>query len=221
MATIRTLLVGRRRLALNEALHELRRPLQALALGAPAGRPPQFGADSSLQMAAAALERLEREINGQGRAPAPTSFRVRPLLESAAERWRQRAAIEGRSVLLRYRGEEVTMHGDRRAIAQALDNLIINGIEHGGGPVVLSATPLGGRLRVSIGDSGRGSRHDSGADPPASVHARLTGRRRHGHGLRVVRRIAAAHGGAFQLHRTAAGTEARLELPLLGGRGAR
>ena len=50
---------GRRRSALNEALHELRRPLQAVALAA---RPGVSGAggDDPIGLAAVALERLDR-----------------------------------------------------------------------------------------------------------------------------------------------------------------
>ena len=44
--------------------------------------------------------------------------------------------------------------------------------------------------------------------------ARLSGRRRHGHGLPVVRRVAAAHGGRFVLRRSEQGSLAVLELPL-------
>jgi hypothetical protein len=57
---------GRRRGALNEALHELRRPLQAIALagaGGTVGSPPVV--ESSVRLAAAALERLDREVNGR------------------------------------------------------------------------------------------------------------------------------------------------------------
>ena len=50
---------------------------------------------------------------------------------------------------------------------------------------------------------------------PAGLVARLSGRRRHGHGLRVVRRIAAAHRGDFRLRRSERGTEAVIELPVL------
>jgi signal transduction histidine kinase len=46
------------------------------------------------------------------------------------------------------------------------------------------------------------------------VIARLSGRRRHGHGLAVVRRVASEHRGRFVLHRGDLGTVATLELPL-------
>src|SRR3954452_10308974 len=72
----------RRRRALNECLHELRRPLQALALAAPAA--PRSGdcdrVGSSLRLAAQALERLDLEINGGAATAATAPVRVEPLL---------------------------------------------------------------------------------------------------------------------------------------------
>jgi nitrogen fixation/metabolism regulation signal transduction histidine kinase len=49
------------------------------------------------------------------------------------------------------------------------------------------------------------------------VIARLSGRNRRGHGLPVVRRIAADHGGRFVLRRSEQGSLAMLELPLVAG----
>jgi nitrogen fixation/metabolism regulation signal transduction histidine kinase len=74
-----------------------------------------------------------------------------------------------------------------------------------------------GRLRIVVADSGRASRPQSRRESPAELIARLSGRRRHGHGLRVVRRIAAAHGGDFELRCSERAAEAVLELPLFGG----
>ncbi len=63
--TAQALRAGRRRSALNQAMHELRRPLQAVALAASGPRvAAPAGMESSMQLAAAALERLDREING-------------------------------------------------------------------------------------------------------------------------------------------------------------
>lgn len=215
--TARSLWVGRRRTALNEALHELRRPLQALALATPGTRPLEpAGLDWSLQMAAAALERLDREINGEPVGAIAGPFFVRPLVESAAMRWKGRAALAGGSLEPRWHAGEAVLSGDRCQIAQALDNLIVNAIEHGGPTVVVEATARKGRLRIAVLDSGRESRPESRRDGPAELIARLSGRRRHGHGLRVVRRTAAAHGGDFSLRGSDAGTEAILDLPLGG-----
>jgi signal transduction histidine kinase len=207
---------ARRRTALNEAVHELRRPLQALALAAPGSRRIEpAGIEWSLQMAAVALERLDREINGEAvvavRAPVPT----RPLLDSAVGRWKARAALAGGTLDLVWRAGEAVVDGDRCGIGQALDNLIVNAIEHGGPAIVVMARLGEGSLRVSVVDSGRASGPESRRRGPAELIARLSGRRRRGHGLRVVRRITAAHGGDFRLRCSERGTEAVIELPVL------
>jgi signal transduction histidine kinase len=209
---------GRRRTALNEALHELRRPLQALVLAVPgaAGQAGPSAIQGSVQMAASALERLEREINGDSIASARAPMFAHPLLDSAVARWQARAALAGGSLALCWQAGEAMIVGDRREVAQALDNLIVNAIEHGGPEVVVEAQTRSGRFRVAVVDSGRAARPDSRRENPAELVARLSGRRLHGHGLRVVRRTAAAHGGDFRLHSSVRGTEAVLELPLSG-----
>jgi len=211
---------GRRRTALNEALHELRRPLQALALVGPAAPAEPAVVQGSVQLAAVALERLEREINGgpgvSRRAPLP----ARPLLVAAVGRWKARAALAGASLSLRWEAGEAIVAGDRCTVAQALDNLIVNAIEHGGPEIVVSAQTCPGRLRVSVTDSGRRPRPEPRRRGAARMAARLSGRRLHGHGLRLVRRAAAAHGGEFRLHASGRGAMAVFELPLAGGSGA-
>jgi signal transduction histidine kinase len=218
--TARGLRSGRRRMALNEALHELRRPLQALALAAPGPRPPRApGAEWSLQMAAIALDRLEREINGEPAAARREPVRAEPLLGAAVGRWKARAALAGGALELRWRAGDAVLEGDRCGIAQALDNLIVNAIDHGGPEIAVDARICRGRLCLSVIDSGRVSLPTSRRQGPAELMARLSGRRRHGHGLRVVAKTAAAHGGEFRLRRCGQGAEAMLELPLIGAPG--
>jgi signal transduction histidine kinase len=213
-AAARGLRVGRRRTALNEALHELRRPLQALALATP--EPGAGGLEGPVQMAAAALERLDREINGEAGASPPAPVRVEPLLAAAADRWRRPAALAGSSLEYRWRAGGAIVDGDRCDLVAALDNLIVNAIEHGGAAIVVEASVCCGRLRVSVSDSGRASERRTRRGGSWRAIAWMTGRRRHGHGLRVVRRTAAAHGGDFRLRCSERGTEAVLELPFSG-----
>ena len=106
------------------------------------------------------------------------------------------------------------LRGDRAELSQALDNLIVNAIEHGGPLITVDAVTRGESLRIAVADNGRASRPPSRADSPAEVIARLSGRRRRGHGLNVVRRVAAAHGGRFALERSERGSMAVLELPI-------
>lgn len=206
---------GRRRSSLNEALHELRRPLQTIALAGTAG-PPVL--ERSVQLAAAALERLEREVNGGGGLLRPAeAIELRSLLDAAVRRWRARANLGGGSLSLRWRAGGAVVLGDRVELAQALDNLIVNAIEHGGPSIVVEAWRREDRLRVSVADSGLASRPRERRESPAAVIARLSGRNRRGHGLPVVRRIAADHGGRFVLRRSEQGSLAVLELPLAAG----
>jgi signal transduction histidine kinase len=213
--TARALWLGRRRTVLNEALHELRRPLQALALAAPRAAPDRLGA--SVQMATAALERLDHEINGVAPMAIREVVAARPLVEAAVARWRARAALGGGSLSLRWQAADAAICADRHEIGQALDGLIVNAIEHGGPRIELRATLGVGWLRLAVVDSGRDSSPQAGRRVPTDLAPRLSGRRRHGHGLRVVRRTATSHGGQFALRALPQQTEAVLELPLLSG----
>ena len=206
---------GRRRSSLNEAVHELRRPLQVLALSLPADAEAARVIQSSLHMATAAVDRLDREING-GRAPAANvSTAVRSVVEEALVRWQRRADATGRSLGLVWEGGDPLLRGAGVELGQALDNLISNAFEHGGGGIRVEASEDCGLLRIVVLDEGRVGRPRRHGR--LSVGARLGGRCRHGYGLRVVRRVAAQHGGSFWLRRSSRGPEAGLELPLDGG----
>lgn len=207
---------GRRRAALNEAVHELRRPLQVLALSLPTGPTSSAGLDSSLQLAAAAVERLEREINGGGSSGFAASISLRPVVETAVARWRGCAAHTQRSLNLRWSANDPLLQVDEVELGQAVDNMISNAFEHGAGEVTVEVCENGDSLCLAVLDSGSSLPASPKMEWP-DLRARLSGRSRHGHGLRIVRRAADRHGGSFQLRRSSQGAEARLELPLAGG----
>jgi signal transduction histidine kinase len=207
---------GRRRTALNEAVHELRRPLQAIALSTPAADGRAGAIESSLRLAAAAVDRLDREING---GPAPGRIDIAPvrqLVDSAVQRGRVRASLEGRGLRLGWEAGDAGSFGDAVELAQALDNLISNGLDHGSGDVAVEVKRVGGSIRIAVLND---ERVGSAARPWSlrGLLAKIAGRRRHGHGLRVARRVAADHGGRFRFRRHAGRCEAALELPLAGG----
>ncbi len=212
--TARGLRNGRRRSALNEALHELRRPLQAVALAAGPQAAGSDQGDDPIGLAAAALERLDREINGSQLAPVWGAVDARTLVQAAVGRWQARVKLCDGVLELRWNAGGAIVNGDRRTLAQALDNLVVNAIEHGGPTIVVAARRRNGRLRIAVVDSGRDLRPRSRRHNPAEVVARLSGRNRRGHGLNVVRQVASQHGGRFVLDRAAGGTLAVLELPL-------
>jgi signal transduction histidine kinase len=164
---MQNLRAGRRRSALNEALHELRRPLQAVALAAG----PRLGdsgvsAEDPIELAAAALERLDREINGGPLAPALGPVDATALARSAVARWQARVRMAEGSLELRWSAGGTLVSGDRSALAQALDNLIVNAIEHGGPTIVVAGRLREGRLRIAVVDSGRRAWRAARGPPP-------------------------------------------------------
>ncbi|MGE5408184.1 MAG: sensor histidine kinase [Syntrophothermus sp.] len=213
----RALSSGRRRMALNEALHELRRPLQALVLAFPA---EEHRAVDLSRQTAAALARLERRINGDPDPGRREPIALRPLLAAAVARWRAEAECRGGRLAL---GPvpPARVDGDRDSLERALDNLIVNAIEHGGGTASVGAEVEDRSVRIVVVDAGAaGDAHDApgrlraeGAAGLLAPLARRSGRGLRGHGLRIARRVAARHGGALVLRRRDAGTEAALELP--------
>ena len=193
----------RRRELLNRALHELRRPLQALAARRRAARPGRRAARDQLDQALEALDGLDRQVNG-GRGPS------RPRARRRRGRWRARRSVAGAAAaalagtLDRARLARAGRRGfaaTEGAISRALDNLIANALEHGSGPIRRRrhrARRTSLRLTVADGaDAGRPCR-DAGRDdrrrapspgrrPPRPRPAdRRRGRRR---ARRAVRRL--------------------------------
>lgn len=189
---------SRRRVAINRCLHELRRPLQTMALSGPQG---------SLEMAFSALADLDRVVNGTHIEPETAPLRGRDLVEQAAQRARPQATARGAEVRVRWMGGSACVFGDRIALASALDNLLANAIDHGGSRITVAASVRNGRLRVAVMDSGAVSRRSKATTPAAH----------HGHGLRIVRSVVSDHGGRFALQHSGRGSVAMLELPLAPG----
>jgi signal transduction histidine kinase len=208
---------GRRRERVNRALHELRRPLAALALAMPADSAPATG---HLERAISALEQLDAELNGGRRAGGPSIVEPERIAADAVARWRPLAERAGRTIELRWRANGSRVRCDPAAVDRALDNLIGNALEHGAGPISVEGAIRASRLRVFVVD-GAGSGPPSAPAPPRVGQRRLPGssRRwgrdpRRGHGLRLVAEFAAEHGGRFAACRHGNGACAVIELPL-------
>jgi signal transduction histidine kinase len=206
---------GRRRTSLNAAMHELRRPLQVLALSLSKDAGAIGEVNSSLRLVAAAVDRLEREINGKDILGESSSIVLGAVVAAAVERWQVCARGADRGLSLRWKAGDPILHGDGEELEQALDNMISNGFEHGAGEVTVEVREVDGFVRVTVLDRGRCSL--AAGRRQSSPLLRISGRDRHGHGLKIVRRAARRHGGSFQLRRSSRGTEACLELPLGGG----
>jgi signal transduction histidine kinase len=196
---------GRRRRTLNQRLHELRRPLQVLALAAKA--PGSEGPDP-LELALAALRDLDREVNGGSSELKRRPVEARMLAISACERWRVQAARAGRRIAVRWPCGDAVADVDPLRVSQALDNLIANSLEHGDGPITLEGRRHGDRIELAVRDTGgnRLERCREHTDP------------RRGHGLHLTRRLARENGGELRIRGGRAGTVAALVLPLVPGR---
>ena len=181
--------------------HEIRNPLAAIRLKA---ENALASADPARDRAAldlvldqvARLDRLLRDLLSltQPRRPvlAPTDLRL--LLHDCAHLHDDLARVRGVAIAV----AEVTAERpllDAGQIRRALDNLLLNAIQHSpaGSVVRLSGVREGDRLRIRVTDQGPGV--------PDSLTARLfdpfvTGRPDGtGLGLAIVREIARAHGG--------------------------
>jgi two-component system, OmpR family, osmolarity sensor histidine kinase EnvZ len=210
--TVDRLRASRRRESLNRTLHELRRPLQVMALDRASingsGRP---GGGGHLDAALAALADLDAEINGEQPNRLRAALDAREVITEAVGRWHSPAAMLGRELELQLPFGAPRIRTRREAIAAALDNLISNSLEHGGTRIRVTARSLHGRLRISVADSTPGGASLSGPlrrQPSGSADPRR------GHGLEIVSRFAAEHGGRFAFHRGDAGSISLLELPL-------
>jgi K+-sensing histidine kinase KdpD len=200
---------SRRRAALNRSLHELRRPLQALALMAPV--PARAHSGPLVEVALDALGDLDRTINGRAPEIRRRPVVARSLVESALERWRAPAAARRRALTLEWAAGPASVLVDPRRVAQALDNLIANSLDHGGLRIRVWSAVCSRGVRIAVADGGCASGPPR-VRPGALLH-RLADPR-HGHGLAIAAAVAAEHGGRFSQWRSAAGSVALLELPL-------
>ncbi len=207
-------LAHRRSLA-NRALHEARRPLQAIALSLPAG-PGRLTPALPVWQAIRALGEVDRQINGGAPDRArPEPIACRLMVEACVRRWQSRARMAGGGIELRWTGPEALVTGDPAGLSAAIENLIVNAIEHGGPRIMVRTLVIGQRLRIEVRDDGVSHRPSERADSPAEVIARLRGKERHGHGLAVVKEAARAHAGRFDLELGSDGSIATLVLPCL------
>jgi hypothetical protein len=180
--------------------------LQALVLledasGRPAASPPRASRRGLLELATSALGDLDGAVNGGPPSRPLRRFSSRESVMACLERWRQQAIRAG-GIRVYWDAGPAMIEGNAAGLAQALDNLISNALEHGGPPVVVTGARVAGRIRVTIANGAAnratGDRHDP----------------RRGHGTEVVSQVASAHRGRFALCRTGSGCVAALELPL-------
>ena len=198
------------------ACHELRGPLGAarLALAALDGEAPPArvaALDLELRRAGLALEDLGAARGGRHVVGREEPIAVADLLREQLAVWDLVARALGASLVVGPDLPGVHVLGDRLRLAQAIGNLIVNALQHGGGRVELSARLAGDAVRIEVSDEGPGL--------PAGIVAqaeRREGATRHGHGLAVAASVARRHGGRLAPAPSARGARIGLELPALG-----
>jgi signal transduction histidine kinase len=209
----------RRREMVARACHELRGPLTAVRLSLATMErrreaPPERLAvlDLELRRAGLALDDFAAARSGRRAIDRTEPVEVAELLEEQLESWRVVAQAFDSRVVLAGPLPGVFVAGDRLRLAQAISNVVANALEHGEGPVALSARTAGRRwLRIEVSDDGPGL--------PASV-GDLTrrargGRGRRGRGLAIAAEIAERHGGRLVAAPAPRGARIALELPIL------
>jgi two-component system, OmpR family, sensor histidine kinase BaeS len=183
---------------LSVLAHELRSPVAALtAIAAAFHDADAAGRRRLLELAAAASGNIERLLGDA----SPVSLRIERLDASGLVRdASDSAALSGARVKLTVE-PGLFVDADPQRLRQALDNLIGNARGHSppGGAVVVTASADGGRILITVSDSGEGiDPIDQGRIFAPGV--RLTDARPgSGLGLAIVRAVAEAHGGTVEV----------------------
>ena len=167
-----------------EAEHELRGPLQAIALAA--GSELQ----AEIERARIALADLAAARSGRRAAAGGEEVRLDRLVWRAATASDLAARRIGGGVHLDWAAGPVTIRANHGRLAQALGNLLDNAVEHGGGQVRVSGRRTKRGIRVEIRDSGRG------------------------HGLAIAAKAVRDSGGRLSAAKAGSGVAAAIELPI-------
>jgi signal transduction histidine kinase len=199
---------------LARLLHDLRGPLNSLTMHtellARAGGPGAAVEDSA-RTVVEQLARLSAMLTDAFAVAALELGRLEPVdLRTVAEAARARA---GAPVSLA-EGPWPTVTGDTALLTLALEHLLCNAVEAGGGerPPLVRAVVEGGEVRLEVRDWGRGLRN---TDPKVVIrpwHSSKPGHR--GLGLVTVERVARLHGGAVRFAAVADGALVTLALPV-------
>jgi signal transduction histidine kinase len=171
-----------------EAEHELRGPLQAIALAA-----DRDAMHADLERARMALADLAAARSGRRADADAEAIRLDRLVWRTATASDLAARRVGGGVHLDWSAGPVTIHANRGRLAQALGNLLANAVEHGGGHVRVVGRRTARGIRVEVRDSGRG------------------------HGLTIATKAVRDSGGRLTAAKAGAGTAVAIDLPVADG----
>lgn len=199
--------------------HEIRNPIGAMRLKAENAlvHSPERGREhAALETILEQIERLNELCESLLSLARPLRLDtqgvvMRDWLDERLRAFKERASMDG----IQLRGSSLVSEAmfDRIQIGQALDNLIINALQHtpSGGQVEISIRRVDDMLRMTVSDTGGGitdAVRDNLFEPFASGRVGGTGL-----GLAIAREIAEMHGGSIRLAPSAAGAVFELDIP--------
>jgi signal transduction histidine kinase len=207
-----------RRRACSGPLHELRGALAAIQLGLSAleRRVPAFVAAERIdalrtqaERAHIAVEDLDRiRLARESAGGSLEHVEIGRVVRRRVAAWSGLAETRRRAVELRWPVPPAVVRADQGRLGQALDNLIVNALDHGAGTVRVTGAVTEATVRVAVTDQG------DGITRPLREVMRCPWHRRHGHGLAVAARVAELHGGRLTARSGRIGARIEIELPL-------
>ena len=178
--------------ALLDAVHEIRRPLAALALGLDSiartgDRAAAAGLQSEVRRVAAAVSELQDAALDVGR-----EISVVEVVEGVAAAWRPVAIAAGRDLIVTVdeAAREAAYRRPSLEFGRAVSNLISNAIEHGAGPVRVEVEHRGAAVALKV----------SNANPAAALRRPEAESALRGRGKRIVGRIVSDCGDEVSWH---------------------
>jgi signal transduction histidine kinase len=197
--------------------HEIRNPIGAMRLKAEnaIGQQPERQ-DAALQTVIGQIDRLDRLCESLLAVSRPLSLdpetvEMRDWLELHRQEFLETAKARDVRLNLTCEVERATI--DPHQLGRALDNLLVNALQHvpEGGRVHVTAARHADRLRLTVSDDGPGVPQEIQAqifEPFVTARGGGTGL-----GLAIVREIVEAHGGSVRLVPSASGAIFEMELP--------
>jgi signal transduction histidine kinase len=210
--------------------HDLRNPLNAIALHAQMLRRRGPEPERSDQEASEGILRATRRMNqliqdllevtrleaGQKVSIDRGAVSTSSVIEEALERQKTSVGESGRKLALEATGDSVSVWADRGRLLQVLDNLLGNAIKFARARITVSAVATKDEVILSVADDGAGI---SSEEIPhlfdAFWQATRSDHRGVGLGLWIVKEIVAAHGGRIWVEsEIGVGTTFYVALPL-------
>lgn len=199
----------------SRASHQLRTPLTAVITALEVEEmAPRTDPQAVVRESLVAMRRLQQTVEdllslSRDLPPAQPAVPLSVLQDQIIETWREQFRARGRPLGVdRLPSPEPQV--PRAAVAQILDVLLANALQHGGGATTLSAEMIPGGLVLAVTDQGPGPSHPETLFEHRDAHAAGTGI-----GLALARDLAEAEGARLTYLR---GRPTRFELLLPFGR---